>query len=360
MSSDYFRFARLATIFCSALLATASAVVLGQDSIRLDRLTVGGARLYLIKVDLNDPLIRIDIGLASAGISSSESFAGMVRRRAPLAAVTGTYFDTRSLVPVGTIVRNGSLVHRSAIGTAVSFVRADSGGDGATSVRFADARAGEAYAWDRADCGLRTGPRLLASGSYALDPHREGFHDPGLFGARTRMALGVTPYNKLLLVAVRTPVTFGRLATIMKKLGSVDAVCLDGGSSSAMYYRGRVICSPGRRLTNLVEVRREEPPEAVPGVQLAHAPGTIIDEGPASGTISTRRSQESAVPWEQSPEQPDHCAALAEPPALRLAKRGLALFPVDRAKLTSLKRPKYSQHFVHVAPDVEVVHHLVA
>ncbi len=222
------------------------------DSVALERYRLKGALVHVIRVDLNSPRIVIGIGLPEKGLAHSESFESMVRRRAPLAAVTGTYFCTRSLVPVGTIIIGGRRVHVSCIGNTVCFL-------GSTRVRFVDTTKGQDYDVAGAHSGLRTGPRLLKNGHYALSPRREGFRSPGLFGAHVRMALGVTAHNKLLLVYVATPVTFARTASIMKALGALDAICLDGGSSSAMYYRGRMIHRPGRRLTNIIEVRNLPP-----------------------------------------------------------------------------------------------------
>ncbi len=192
----------------------------------------------------------------------------MVKRHAPIAAVTGTYFDTRSLYPVGSIVIDGKPAHESAIGTAVCFIR-DTGIACETGLKVTVNRTGkgERFNWAGVSVGLRTGPLLLSDGRYALNPAREGFRDPGLFGSRTRMAMGVTAQNKLLLVSVSTPVTFGRLASLMKALGAVDAVCLDGGTSSAMYYKGRIIRYPGRRLTNLIEIHNQPRPLIVETIE---------------------------------------------------------------------------------------------
>ena len=281
-----------------ALCVTLSVVLVKStsvgDSIALEQRRVHGAWLYVITADLNDPRIRIDIGLPAKGLSHSESFVRMIRRRGPLAAVTGTYFDPRSLLPVGTIVVGGKVVHVNHIGTTVGFT-------GSTRVTFVATAKGESCSLAGVDCGLRTGPRLLAGGSYALNPRREGFRYSGLFGRHRRVALGVTQRNKLLLVAVSTPVTFGKLAGIMKSLGATDAVCLDGGSSSAMYYRGRLVCRPGRALTNILEVHWS--PTYVTVVQ---APRPVA----ANQAIAAAENYGSSAVQPTAPEQ---VAAFPEP-----------------------------------------------
>ena len=66
--------------------------------------------------------------------------------------------------------------------------------------------------------------------------------------------MGVTPENKLLLLTTRQPVSLHQLARIFSDLGAVDAVNLDGGSSSAMYHSGKMVTRPRRRLTNLIAI----------------------------------------------------------------------------------------------------------
>lgn len=295
----------------------------GADSVALTKHRIGGASLYLVTVDLNDPRIRMDVCAAAGGIPRSESFASMIRRRLPVAAVTGTYFDTRTLYPVGTVVSGGRVLHESAIGTSIRFLR--SGSELAASdptgvtrgalyqVSFTTLKKGQRHDMGGADCGLRTGPRLLEGGRCALNPYPEGFRSPGIFGSHTRMALGVTRFNKLLLVAVRTPVTFARLAAIMRKLGAMDAVCLDGGSSSAMYYRGRIVCYPGRALTNIIEVRIE---------QRARAPvAETPRRAPVLGAATTPRQAQIEVSAASSVRYalaPDGQEVILQPPTPRV------------------------------------------
>ncbi|MFQ3548232.1 MAG: phosphodiester glycosidase family protein [Armatimonadota bacterium] len=238
-------------IATTIILVSALAVnsVSAHKSVALEYKKVNGAQVRVVTVNLKDPTVKVDIGLPSKGISHSESFVKMVYQHQPIAAVTGTYFCTKTLTPVGSIVSNGKLIHKANVGSAVAFNY-----DG--EAKIVPLKKGQNHDWNGVITGLRTGPLLLSNGSYALNPKDEGYRDPGLFGRKTRMALGITSHNKLLLVAVQTPVTFGQSASIMKKLGAVEALCLDGGSSSAMYYKGKMILRPQRSLTNLLEIRK--------------------------------------------------------------------------------------------------------
>lgn len=321
--------ALLIVLFGSVLAACCLA-----DSVILESRFVRGARVSLITVNLNDVTVKVDVGLPERGIPHAESFQGMMSRRAPLAAVTGTYFDVRTYIPTGSIVAEGKLVHESHIGTAVCFTPTN-------RVQFIPARLGQACDLSGAQCALRTGPRLLAKGGYALNPREEGFRHSGLYGARTRMVLGVTAHNKLLLVSVKTPVTFGRAAGIMRALDAVDAVCLDGGTSSAMYYKGRMITRPGRLLTNVIEVRRR--PAAEITAQLIAAVGGVVPRVPFHLSRPRISDETSLVPNREAPATrvahfPQQIALLGEPLRLRPSKGLHSLFPVNRAQLSGLKR----------------------
>lgn len=336
-----------------------SAPVSSEDSVALDMRKVAGARVYVITADLNDPRIVVEIAIPTSGLRHSESFGRFVKRASPVAAVTGTYFDTRTLLPVGSIITGGKTLHESAIGTAVCFMRPNgvqymsaaedfpAVAPQSYTVRFIDKRKGEACDWSGVDCGVRTGPRLLSEGRYVLDPRKEGFRHFGLFGRRVRMAMGLTANNKLLLVAVRTPATFGHTATIMKALGAMDAVCLDGGSSSAMYYCGRLVCSPGRALTNVIQIRFSEPAGQTVAVEPARFLGNIVlqaTQGTPTGLkVRIRRSPTPTVIAESQYEQ--H-AVLVAPVWLRLARNRRAVGPIDGTQLAGLKGPKHSWRLV--------------
>jgi exopolysaccharide biosynthesis protein len=83
----------------------------------------------------------------------------------------------------------------------------------------------------------------------AADP---GIYGPGFADARhPRTAVGVRADGRILLVTVdgRQPelsvgMTIAELATLLIELGAVEAVNMDGGGSTTMVVRGRVVNSP--------------------------------------------------------------------------------------------------------------------
>lgn len=104
--------------------------------------------------------------------------------------------------------------------------------------------------WGRVQEALGCGPRLVQAGNIAVNPRAEGFDDPKIMSlACQRSAVGVTRANELLLVTCPSA-TIRQLAGVMRELGAYDAMNLDGGASSALWYQGRYLTSPGRDISN--------------------------------------------------------------------------------------------------------------
>ncbi len=95
------------------------------------------------------------------------------------------------------------------------------------------------------------GPCLVHKGAVCVTAELEGFRSDVKQGRSPRTAVGLDAQNRLLLVTVdgreangSTGMTLNELATTMRKLGAVEAMNLDGGSSSTMVINGRVVNVP--------------------------------------------------------------------------------------------------------------------
>ncbi|MBI3912499.1 MAG: phosphodiester glycosidase family protein [Armatimonadetes bacterium] len=207
----------------------------------------GGLPLHVVQADLNNPDLRLAVATAGGGIGYRDSWGRIIARTRPTAAITGTYFDPASALPVGSIVVQGKPVHGGAVGTALAF-RAPG------RVRMKTLRAGERFDGSHYDTVLRAGPRLVAGGRIVLSPRREGFRDPGIWARKRRALVGITRHHKLLLLGVRRPITLREAARAALALGARDAMCLDGGNSAGLYYRGKTHLAPRRPLTNLLVI----------------------------------------------------------------------------------------------------------
>jgi hypothetical protein len=106
----------------------------------------------------------------------------------------------------------------------------------------------------QAEAILGGGPHLLKDGRTlgAAEADTEGFSGPDFtFKRHPRTATGTRPDGTIILVTVdgRQPkisvgMTVEELAALMLELGCVDAINLDGGGSTTMVVRGRVVNSP--------------------------------------------------------------------------------------------------------------------
>ena len=238
-----------------AILAAASAANAKSSSVGYEYRRVAGVRAHVVTVNLNDREVKVTLVLPRAGIGSAEPFSSMLHRARPDAAITGTFFGVKCLLPIGNLVSDGELLYPVATGTTLAITRDN-------QALLLATRAGQALDWSPYTTAVFTGPTLVRGGKYAVAPSAEGFRDPGHYRAARRTAVGIKPNNKLLLVAVAAPVTLTKMAAIMKALGARDALALDGGTSAAMHYRGSTLVRPGRKLTNVIAVyangRREE------------------------------------------------------------------------------------------------------
>ena len=204
-----------------------------------------GVPLKVITVDLNDPLVKVTGFLTKNGVGHGEPFNQLVRRANPSIAITGTFFCNRSLKPIGDIVINGQLACFGGLGTALCV-------NDQNQVEFITPEHSKHQDWSAYDYVLCSGPRLIRDGTACVYPKPEGFRDAHMLNMNGRAAVGLTRGNKLLFVATRKPVYLSRLAKAMRALRVVDAINLDGGSSVGVYYKGKVLISPSRWLTNLM------------------------------------------------------------------------------------------------------------
>jgi len=216
------------------------------DSVQLLYRRVNGIPVRYVVADLNNPYVRVGV-VTARRLGRDESIWDLLARSQPTAAVTGTYFSTTSKLPVGDIVIEGERVHFGGVGTALCITYDN-------QVRFIRQKLHRQRDWSNYRLVLGAGPRLLQRGKVALYPPGEGFRDKRVYARGKRVAVGVTKHNKLLLVVVEQPITLRQLAWVLRALGATDAIALDGGGSTCLYYRREVKVLPKRKLTNLLVV----------------------------------------------------------------------------------------------------------
>jgi len=233
-------------VLVAALLLPAAA--LGHpSSVGYTLRWVASTKAHVVTVNLNDPDVKVAAVIAAGGLGRSETFRSIVNRSRPDAAITGTYFGTRCLIPVGDLVVDGTFVHLGRAGSGLAITRDN-------RAEIIPRQQGRLNGWSDYETVICGGPTLVRGGKVVLDPRAEGFTSGAHFRTASRTAVGITAWNKLLLVSVAKPIHLGRMAKAMKALGAKEAISLDGGSSTALAYGQKVIVSPARRLTHVLAI----------------------------------------------------------------------------------------------------------
>ena len=119
--------------------------------------------------------------------------------------------------------------------------------------------------WEGVTTALGGGPRLVDNGQVRVSS--ENFRDDVRLGRGPRTAIGIDKNGGYIILVVdgrqgyySTGLTLTELAYTMQKFGAVDAINLDGGGSTAMVVRNRVINRPSdgseRSVSNALLVMR--------------------------------------------------------------------------------------------------------
>ena len=119
--------------------------------------------------------------------------------------------------------------------------------------------------WPAITTALGGGPRLVRNGQVYVT--NEGFRSDVLNGTGPRTAFGIDKAGRYIILVAdgrqgfySTGLTLQELAATMQKLGAVDAMNFDGGGSTALVVKGKVINRPSdgieRRVANALLVTR--------------------------------------------------------------------------------------------------------
>jgi exopolysaccharide biosynthesis protein len=106
------------------------------------------------------------------------------------------------------------------------------------------------FDWEKIDSVVGGGPALIRNGTIAVDAAEEGFNKEFSESKHPRTAIGKTSDNDLWLVAVDgrqetgDGMTLEELAHLMRRLGCVEAMNLDGGGSTTMNVLGVTVNRP--------------------------------------------------------------------------------------------------------------------
>lgn len=186
----------------------------------------------------------------------SDRLAGawkMISVRQPAAAITGTFFGHESQQPIADVVVDGRLVAEGHRGSAV-------GVDWFGRVHIFDTQFKEPIDWYSYRHLLRGTVRLIKEGKVSPNPRAQHFTDSRIWSRAPRTGVGLTADNRLVMMATKNKVTLSEFGNAMKRLKVRDAVALDGGGSTMLYYRGDLVLPPQRSLSTMF-ILHERPPK---------------------------------------------------------------------------------------------------
>jgi len=219
-----------------------------QSNIAYSIVKHGGAGYHEVLINMNSDSISPSVMLENRPTSLSQ----MLAPEPPAVAITGTFFHPTSAYPVGDVLVDGRL---KASGMRGSVLAVDWFGD----IKIWDSGFLEPIDWSGYRFALRGLVRLIRNGVVAPNPKAQRFRDARIWGKATRCAVGIRKDGKLVLFATRNNVTLSQIGNAMKSRGVVEAVNLDGGSSTALFYKGKNVINPNRRLSNLFMIYERAP-----------------------------------------------------------------------------------------------------
>lgn len=236
-------YALTAALSFTALTAVASSEPVARVSRKIE-----GAWHHAVIADLNSGLVCAEV-VHSERLTPPWKMIGNVE---PIAAVTGTFFAWETGRPVAEVMVDGTLVAEGRRGSMLGI-----DWNGAASI--VDLPMGAQLDWLPYRYGLRGAVRLLRDGQVVPNPKAQGFKDPRIWGKAPRTGAGITKQGKLILMATAKPMQLSQFGRAMKEFGAEQAVSLDGGGSTMLYYRGSMVIPTHRPLSNLLVVKEGSP-----------------------------------------------------------------------------------------------------
>ncbi|MEN6521559.1 MAG: phosphodiester glycosidase family protein [Armatimonadota bacterium] len=187
----------------------------------------------------------------------------------------------------GAIQAGSALI--SAQGRAADWIMGNLKQGDKVTLRF-DVKSNFGKNWENVMEAVGGGPMLLSDGRIYVDTADERFKQSFSAVRNPRTAVGVTTSGEVLLVtvdgrqAISRGMTLNELAALMKSLGAVDAINLDGGGSTAFSIKGIVNNSPSegkeRAVANGLLVYSESKQSSpAPAVKFADAAPLNIASG---------------------------------------------------------------------------------
>ncbi|HUW64884.1 MAG TPA: phosphodiester glycosidase family protein [Spirochaetia bacterium] len=213
-----------------------------DQSIKLDK--INGSRFKGYLLEISDPT-RVKIGVAQSLGTDGQTTSEIAKETGAVAAVNAGGFEDPSgtgtgRLPVGVIIQNGDFLAGESLKGPVNLVGLTDQG-----VLVAGSYTVSQMKNMRVNEGVTFAPPLIVNGKKQIT-QGDGGAGPG-----PRTAIGQRKDGTILLLVIdgRQPLysigaTILDVQNVLYAYGAYNAANLDGGSSTTMYYNGKVINSP--------------------------------------------------------------------------------------------------------------------
>ena len=256
-----------------------------------------GGDTYLLIIDLRDPYLRVQTVMANDVLDvwppeeERESVSNMAKRYrndGVIAAINGDYFGAgrgpegptvvqgQRLDTFATITTNPSEYRRTTLAVSRSGIAA------ITHLNPIASPAPIVYR-DPLFNAVSGGPIILYNG-LILPEALSCLIDGVPMGACRRdrqTAVGVDETGTMLYLLASTSRSTERMAELLRDYGAFNAMKLDGGGSTQLWYRGRMLVDSDREVANALLIFREDKPRHAAKL-IARPPVMLIEEGTAA------------------------------------------------------------------------------
>lgn len=218
-----------------------------------------GVKYNAVSIDLNSDKYEIGVSTGYDGTMESEPFADQIKRNNAIIASNGNFFSSYTAQGTreyyGTVVKKGIYDNKGSLGS-IGF----NSDNRAIFFEFIEKQRPDFLKEKDIQWAVSGDPIIVKDGKNVTGQFKTTRNDLDNPAART--AMGYTADNKLLIITSRRA-TIREMGDILLKLGAVNGVNLDGGASSALYYRGETVTPAGRNLNVIFYVKEVKPIEAV-------------------------------------------------------------------------------------------------
>ncbi|CAM3471992.1 MULTISPECIES: phosphodiester glycosidase family protein [Saccharibacillus] len=202
---------------------------------------------YVADVVLQDAAdLKSALAHNSFGTNITDKTSNIAADAGAILAINGDYYGFRD---DGVIIRNGTLYRDEPARSAVALMN-----DGTMRTYDETVTSSSELIESGVLQTLSFGPILVQNGEIAGDFDSvsidRNFGNRSIQDANPRTAIGMVSANHYVFVVVdgrsdeSRGMTLDELAAVMRDLGATEAYNLDGGGSSTMYFRGRVVNNP--------------------------------------------------------------------------------------------------------------------